>query len=131
MTEETRPAELESDFLPPAGILSMLEIASYKYNYWQINRACQIRSVHHDQWGNCFWQEGTNFGCQNQSGEPNSVRASRSVGGLFLARGDQFWLPKSVRGDQFWLLKLVRGTIFSQKLVRGDRFWCDSATSNF
>ena len=36
-----------------AGILSMLEIASYKYNYWQVNRACQIWSVHHDQWGDC------------------------------------------------------------------------------
>ena len=61
----------------------MLEIASYKYNYWQVNRACQIRSVHHNQWGDCFWLGGTSFGCQNWSGEP-------------------FFLQKSVRGDHFW-----------------------------
>ena len=76
MTEETRTAELESEFLLLA--YCMLEIASYKYNYWQVNRACQIRSVHHDRWGtvDVFGKGGTNFGCQNQSGEPNSVRAS-------------------------------------------------------
>ena len=67
----------------------------------KISPRSQIRSVHHDQWGDCFW-----------------------------LGGDQFWLPKSVRGDRFLLPKLVRGTIFSQKLVLGDHFggdgfWCD------
>ena len=38
------------------------------------------------------------------------------VGGLILAKGDQFWLPKSVRPDQFWQQKWSGGTSFSAKI---------------
>ena len=38
------------------------------------------------------------------------------MGGLILAKGDQFWLPKSVRPDQFWQQKWSGGTSFSAKI---------------
>ena len=38
------------------------------------------------------------------------------VGGLILAKGDQFWLPKSVRPDLFWQQKWSGGTSFSAKI---------------
>ena len=51
----------------------------------KISPGSQIRSVHHDQWGDCFWQGGTNFGCQNQSGETDFGCRNWS-GGPFFAK---------------------------------------------
>ena len=51
----------------------------------KISPGSQIRSVHHDQWGDCFWLGGTNFGCQNQSGRP--ILAAKIVRGtIFFAK---------------------------------------------
>ena len=44
------------------------------------------------------------------------VKTVTFVGGLILAKGDQFWLPKSVRPDLFWQQKWSGGTSFSAKI---------------
>ena len=57
-----------------------------------------------------------------------------SRGTVLGARGDQFWLPKSVRGDRLILAaKISPGDHFFAKIGPGgpllgqwgDRFWCD------
>ena len=69
----------------------------------KIRLGSQIRSVHHDQWGGTvFGLGGTNFGCQNQSGETDFGCQNWS--------GGPFFSQKSVRGGPLW---------------GGDRFWCD------
>ena len=55
--------------------------------------------MHHDQWGDYFWLGGTDFGCQNQSGETDFgcqnwsggpfFRKNRS-GGTTFGRGTDF-----------------------------------------